>query len=390
MAINDRFAKDGYSMELKDDYKGYGVAKLSMMLTLPDEINEELSPEMTKSEIQDIRDEVAEEQKITPMEHMLEGETETTEQGETLLEKTVLQLGESESELYRKMHEALKRDADVEEIKRILAPAGEKIYSIRIRGIGRIMMVLRDDKDEITLVNERTGEKETETWESLTQAWKDSMWLDMTSERSWEIVYEQSYPGKAEVAPVQPERKVVKVNPEKPKKPNKEETAWGVNKTEESPVERNDRNLEQKPVQQSAKETIEDWERRMSEPKQETLHEIDKEMPKPEPVEGPKQDPECVEPSETASENAEEQQLPGQADISDYPEYMPEAEKISEKEFNEKGKEYRQAYASNVAYAEMAMDDGNWEESRRNLQSAISIIDKLEALYKLEIQDEEE
>jgi hypothetical protein len=347
---------------------------------------------MTKSEIQDIRDEVAEEQKITPMEHMLEGETETTTQGETLLEKTVLQLGESEPELYRKMHEALKRDAGLDEIKRILAPAGEKIYSVRIRGIGRIMMVLRDDKDEIALVNERTGEKETETWESLTQAWKDSMWLDMTPERSWEIVYEQSYPGKTSVAPVQPERKVVKVNSEKPKKPNKAETAWGVKKTEESPVKEKikDRELEQESVQQSAKETIEDWERRMSEPKQETLHEIDKEMPKPEPVEGPKQDPECVEPSETASENAEEQQLPGQTDISDYPEYMPGAEKISQKEFDRKEGEYKEALASNIADAEITAWDKDWAKARENLQNALSIIDKLEALYKLEIKDEEE
>jgi hypothetical protein len=105
---------------------------------------------------------------------MMEGETETTEHGETLLEKVIFQLGESEPGLYREMHEALKDGPYMQDVKGILAPAGEKIYSVRIRGIGRIMLVLRDDEDEVTLVNERTGEKETGTWEDIEQAWNDS------------------------------------------------------------------------------------------------------------------------------------------------------------------------------------------------------------------------
>ena len=46
--INDRFAREDNPEKLKDEYGGFGVAKLSLMLTLPDSLNEELSPEMSK------------------------------------------------------------------------------------------------------------------------------------------------------------------------------------------------------------------------------------------------------------------------------------------------------------------------------------------------------
>lgn len=49
IAINDRFAEDGYSDRLKDQYRGMGRAKLSVMLLLPEEITEELTPDYSKS-----------------------------------------------------------------------------------------------------------------------------------------------------------------------------------------------------------------------------------------------------------------------------------------------------------------------------------------------------
>ncbi len=72
MRINDRFSISGYSEQLKVEYEGYGSAKLSLMLTLPDEINEELSPEMSKSDIQAVKEDYDEEQKITDLEVMRE------------------------------------------------------------------------------------------------------------------------------------------------------------------------------------------------------------------------------------------------------------------------------------------------------------------------------
>lgn len=76
MSINDRFAIGGYSEQLKIGYQEYGWSKLSLMLTLPDEINEELSPEMSKSDIQAIKEEYDEESKITDLEVMMEDKPE--------------------------------------------------------------------------------------------------------------------------------------------------------------------------------------------------------------------------------------------------------------------------------------------------------------------------
>jgi hypothetical protein len=373
MAINDRFAEGGYSLELKKEYEGYGVAKLSMMLTLPDEINEELSPELTKSEIQAIRDEVAEEQKTTPIEHVMEGETETTEQGETLLEKVVLQMGESDPKLYCKIHAALKNG---ENIKPILAPSGEKIYSVRIRGIGRIMLVIRDDEEEITLVNERTGEKETETWFGLLDAWGKHMLYHMTEEQNWMATYAQPFPEEEKVAPVQPEKKVVKVNPE-PAKPQKQQ-----------PEEELKQEKDENPVEQ----TIKDWEARMSEPAKpqetqaaedltEQSEEPTESMQQSEPKEQQSTEPEELEPAE--------QQLPGQMTVEDFPEYMP-TPTISRAEFYRNKEKYRKKFTRMILDVEDGVNCREWERARVSLRNVLAIIDELEALCNMEVVDEEE
>lgn len=71
--INDKFAVNGYSDRLKEEYRGYGYAKLAIMLTLPDELTEELSPALSKTEIQAVKAEVEEEGKTTDIEVFLEG-----------------------------------------------------------------------------------------------------------------------------------------------------------------------------------------------------------------------------------------------------------------------------------------------------------------------------
>ena len=48
IAINDRYSVNGYSEQLQEKYKGYGVAKLQEMLVLPDSIVELTSPKCQK------------------------------------------------------------------------------------------------------------------------------------------------------------------------------------------------------------------------------------------------------------------------------------------------------------------------------------------------------
>ena len=94
IAINDRFAEDGYSDRLKDQYRGMGRAKLSVMLMLPEWINEELGPEYSKTDIQAIRAEVAEEEKTTDLEILMEEREAIYDRLENDLQRVLWKLGQ--------------------------------------------------------------------------------------------------------------------------------------------------------------------------------------------------------------------------------------------------------------------------------------------------------
>lgn len=58
MDINREFSEGGYSTVLKEQYEGYGQAKLAEMLTLPEAVREELDPSMKREEIREIKREM--------------------------------------------------------------------------------------------------------------------------------------------------------------------------------------------------------------------------------------------------------------------------------------------------------------------------------------------
>ena len=89
MNINDKFSEGGYAPELKAEYQGFGYAKLSIMLSLPDEVNEVLTPDLSKSEIQQLKEDVDEEKKTTDIEVMLEEKDSVQQALDTNLEKTI-------------------------------------------------------------------------------------------------------------------------------------------------------------------------------------------------------------------------------------------------------------------------------------------------------------
>ena len=265
ISINDKFSEDGYSDRLRTSYQGFGYAKLTLMLQLPDAVNEALTPSYSKAEIQSIKEEVDEEKKVSDIEVCLEA-SQAPEEGGTLIERIVKQLLHDEPSMFIELHrEALGCSVNMQHFQRIMAPAGEKTYSVRLAGVGRILLILNDGSDN-RAVNSRTGEFEEVTWQQLRDAVeKLTGFKECTgkaAEDRWSELFGEPYPlnapeAKSKVAPeqqtkqekqVRKESKVQKARTESPKKP--------VNpKTEEK-----------KPVEQ----------------------------------------------------------IPGQADISDFPEYMPE------------------------------------------------------------------
>jgi hypothetical protein len=209
ISINDKFAEGGYSERLQAKYQGFGYAKLTLMLQLPDAVNEALTPSYSKAEIQSIKEEVDEEKKVSDIEVCLEA-SQAPEEGGTLIERIVKQLLHDEPGMFIELHrEALGCSVNMQHFQRIMAPAGEKTYSVRLDGVGRILLILNDASTN-RAVNSRTGEFEEVTWQQLHDACEAltdfKRCTGKTAEQRWSELYGEPYPDtaeKAEVAPVQ-------------------------------------------------------------------------------------------------------------------------------------------------------------------------------------------
>lgn len=184
--INDKFSEGGYSDHLLPQYQGFGYSKLTLMLALPDAVNEALTPDYSKSEINEIKQEVEKEEAITPLEVMMEPKAEMP-QG-TNLENFIYELGKENPTLFR---EALCSILTVDAMKRAMAPDGEKMYFARIRGVGRQMLSLSDNQCQ--LINSRTGEAEVISWEDIRKAWERMYTLQNDDEETDGIDKEKMY-----------------------------------------------------------------------------------------------------------------------------------------------------------------------------------------------------
>lgn len=232
ISINDKFSEGGYSDQLLQEYKGFGYAKLTLMLQLPDAVNEGLTPTYSKAEIQAIKEEVDAEEKVSDIERMLEPVKEPVQEQleQSPVGKTIVQLGEDEPELFVGVANIVsKENWSVDELKVEMAPQGEKTYSVRIPGTGRMMLMLTEQ--ECRIVNIRSGEKESITWDDIQEAWVQLINTEADPKEDWSKLYCRPYPEKGGVAPVQ-QRAETKPDPKPaPKKESK------VTKAKEPPKE---------------------------------------------------------------------------------------------------------------------------------------------------------
>lgn len=237
--INDKFSEGGYADHLLPEYQGYGYAKLTIMLQLPDAINEALSPEYTKSEIQQIKNEIDEEKKISDLEVMMETRKVP---GGRLIKRVIEKIGEDDPELFVEIAKVIKQEGKeilpFTEIATEMAPDDEKTYSVRVPAEGRIMLML--SKNSCRMVNTRSGERTDTDWQEIKEEWVNLIKDLENPEDCWSETYCQPFPKeeKEPVAPVQP-KKESKVQVKKPQKPintererEKEATAPAVEETE--------------------------------------------------------------------------------------------------------------------------------------------------------------
>lgn len=294
ISINDKFSENGYSDHLLPEYKGFGYAKLTIMLQLPTAINEELTPNYTKADIQAIRDEVVAEAKVTDIERMIEGSNE----GDPLISQIIFWLGRANPTLYMQIGERMASESwTIEDVKELMAPNDEATYSVRIPG-GRYMLML--SKEAARIVNVRTGEKEAAGWETIGQQWK----AITGSEEKWERLYEELFPEKPVVAPVQQRKEPKVIKATEPKKEAKENLRQ---ESAEKPEIKENKDVPKTDVQQSLG--------------QRTLHDEEPSIPKPDPI---------PEPEHVAEEDVEviEPDIPGQDTIENHEEWMPDDNQI--------------------------------------------------------------
>ena len=275
--INDKFSKGGYAPELKEEYQGFGYAKLSIMLSLPDSVNEELTPDFSKTEVQQVKDEVDEEKKTTDIEVMMEEKDSVQQSFDTNLEKAVYQLGKDAPEVYKRLWEsAVKNGESGKRFIENLIPDEKAMYIVRIPGAGRCMLSMKAEEDTVKLINIRdSSANETYTKQQLEDALKKMLPDTDTWRNAWVSLYSENLPAEksAAVAPVQP-----KAAPRKESKvivPKKQEM---------------------------------------------TLNDVNPEIPAPDP----KPIEEDVPEEKPDVQQDTNEQVPGQDEIENHPEYMPE------------------------------------------------------------------
>ncbi len=203
IAINDKYSENGYGPSLAMRYKNIGVSKLSEMLSLPDVVTENLTADVTRQEIRDLKIEIKEEEKISDLENYIERpEASMLSNMEILADFMKIYLHPFPL-TFSKLVENLKINdtpEDKDNILDILAPSGHVTLMTRVEGIGRLMLVISGEDEDIKMVNIRTQEKHLYSWEEFVSAIKEALRLKSSYtqyssvEEYWQQIYMEEMP----------------------------------------------------------------------------------------------------------------------------------------------------------------------------------------------------
>lgn len=199
MSINDKYSEDGYSLELKEQYKGLGSSRLSEMLTLPEEDHVMITP-VTK--IEDIR------------------ELKRFEKEEAHEESTIADLLKNFFLNQDKKLEAVMTNDNLKDVAEIVNPSGNVSYRYRMD-----FMMMHEYEKGIDIKNFQTGMHHLE-WSDFVEECKKVFVYDPEAAGT---VYEQNYgknePEEPVAEPVKEDRtEVVEEKEEKSSKSNSTES----------------------------------------------------------------------------------------------------------------------------------------------------------------------
>lgn len=351
ISINDRFSEDGYSDHLLTSYKGFGYAKLTLMLQIPDEINEVLPPTLSKAEIQDIKDEVDAESKVTDIEVEIEKAEAAAVTDKPMLppegsplERNLWQLGKEQEDLFRKLWmvcfmETASGNRNNAEIIDVLIPQGDAVYTVRIPGERRTQIIV--NSDGATIVNLKTLERSKYTEDQICLAVRSLVDGGSSPEEQYKKLYgEDLTPEEPEIAPVQP------TDSPKEKKPEKRK---------ESRVTKANTEPKKKPKEPEKK------------PEQMTI-------PGAAPDPAPEEPQTQVNDSPSGETDADDQ-VPGQTDLeNDFPQYCPSK--------GDQRTAYRQSIRGSVENLVRYVEMDLIVAARQQLSDISGYLDRLEELSK--------
>lgn len=363
--INDRFSENGYSDHLIPNYQGFGYAKLTLMLQIPDEINEALPPTLSKTEIQAVKDEVDAENKISDIEVEIErAEAAAVTDWSILppkgspLKRNLWQLGKEQENLFRKLWEICNKSNYPRStaIMDALIPQGDAVYTVRIPGERRTQIII--NSDGATVINLKTLERSKYIPQDICYEVEELLNGGSSPEEQYKMLYcENMTPEEPEVAPVQP------ADSPKEKKPEKRK---------ESRVTKANTEPKKKPKEPEKK------------PEQMTIPGA---APDPAPEEPETQVTDSCSRDSEQKQNTDtmgsEEQVPGQTNIEkDFPQYCPDE--------GDQCAAYRQSIRGSVEnlvrYVEMDLISA----ARQQLSDIAGYLDRLEELSKGGGQDAED
>lgn len=347
ISINDRFSEDGYSDHLLPSYKGFEYAKLTLMLQIPDEINEALPPTLSKAEIQDIKDEVDAESKVTDIEVEIEkAEAAAVTDWSILppegspLKRNLWQLGKEQENLFRKLWEICNkgqypRSASIMDA---LIPQGDAVYTVRIPGERRTQIII--NSDGATVINLKTLERSKYIPQDICYEVEELLNGGSSPEEQYKMLYgEDLIPEEPEIAPVQPNETPKEKKPEK----RKESRVTKANTEKKKPKE-----PEKKPEQMT----------------------IPGAAPDPAPEE-----PQTQVNDSPSGETDADDQVPGQTDLeNDFPQYCPSE--------GDQRTAYRQSIRGSVENLVRYVEMDLIVAARQQLSDISGYLDRLEELSK--------
>ena len=370
--IVEHFSVDGNSTILKEEYKGYGFAKLDIMLNIPDAINEALTPNLSKAEIQEIKNEVDAENQVSDIEVEIEKAEAAAVTDKPMLppegsplKRNLWQLGKEQEDLFRKLWEICNKSYHPRStaIMDALIPQGDAVYTVRIPGERRTQIII--NSDGAVVVNMKTLERSKYIVQEICYEVEELLNGGSNPEERYKKLYgEELTKEEPAVAPVQQEQSSKEKKPEKRKESRVTKAVTEKKKPQEP---------EKKPEQMTIPGAT------------------------PDPVQNEPEtqinDTVCVDPETsnkdfaTDHQNTEamvtEEQVPGQTELErDYPQYCPGE--------GDQRAAYRQSINSAVENLVRYVEMDLIAAARQQLSDIAGYLDKLEEISKGGGQDAED